>query len=189
MSFMDVMYVMSYGCRCVCLSWVCPLVTDQSSQSTNSNPKFKFKFKFESQSNSDLIDLQLPFIATIRMLAFIAIAGAKSKSPSNKKAKKPSAIEQKAAAAAAAAKAAAEEAAKALLARSPDEKSLLLPPQRALMRGRNRVFEVFCEQFNTMLTTSRGQYRKVVADEQAWRENWAKMVSILKPDDEDDDAE
>jgi len=63
---------------------------------------------------------------------------------------------------------------------SPELKSLLLPPQRATIRSRDGQFSEFVTTFADILQSLRGQYADLVAGEQAWMDNWANMVKILK---------
>merc|ERR1711990_1279776 len=63
---------------------------------------------------------------------------------------------------------------------SPDLRSLLMPPQRSLIRGRDKHFDKFVQLFGETLEEKRANYRKLKKEEEAWRVNWAKMIEILK---------
>ena len=63
---------------------------------------------------------------------------------------------------------------------SPEVAMLLLPPQRAAMRARDRCFGEFVVQFADILNSCRQQYADLVDEEHAWVENWGNMVKILK---------
>ena len=58
--------------------------------------------------------------------------------------------------------------------------SVLLPPQRALVRARDKTFEAYCEQFRQSAQEVHQRFAAVVEGEKVWASNWAQMVELLK---------
>jgi len=58
--------------------------------------------------------------------------------------------------------------------------SVLLPPQRALIRARDKTFQAYCEQFRQSAHEVHERFAAVVEREKVWAENWSKMVELLK---------
>ena len=58
--------------------------------------------------------------------------------------------------------------------------SVLLPPQRALVRARDKTFQAYCDQFRQSAHDVHQRFAAVVEGEKVWATNWAQMVDLLK---------